>query len=135
MPRNSGSIGPSNQMRTCFGGVATVAPGDGSDRLRNACAQAPASHKSRAAHAKPPAIWAARFDRALVAPLEPGCGRGGRDAAPPPLSSFAAISPSPHDVIGPHHIVVLVLQDMAVEHVPELVALSDRRAPRQIEPR
>src|SRR5215471_6489832 len=44
-----------------------------------------------------------------------------------------AVSQLADDVVRPHHLVVFVLQNVAVPDVPESLPRSDRRAGRQIE--
>src|SRR6266540_1902219 len=51
------------------------------------------------------------------------------------ISNALRVLLSSDDVVRPHHVVVLVFEDVAVEHVTELFATHHGRARRQVEAR
>src|SRR5262245_65311875 len=95
-------------MRTCAGDSARLADMRGSVRLTKACAPA-STGGSASAIARAPARTARR----------PNSLRSSHANATKSVASA-------YNMIGPHHVIVLVLQDVAVDHVAELLPPPNR---------
>src|SRR5262249_6013912 len=77
-----------------------------------------------------PASW--RSDRRRQTQTTRSRGSSRASAWPQPGRPTSS-DRSAHDVVRPHHLVLFVLQDVAVEHIPELLPTRESRAVREIE--